>query len=245
MTAVTINRDDIDAVVFDMDGVVTDTAAVHEAAWKRLFDAYLAERFGEGAEPFSAEDYRRYVDGKSRYDGVAGFLTSRDIELPWGTTDDPPGTSTVCALGNRKNELFRAHIAEHGADAYPTTVTLLDELTAAGIRIGLISGSRNAADLLRHVGLLERFESRVDGLETARIGIPGKPAPDVFIEAARRLGAQPDRTVVVEDAIAGVEAGRAGDFALVIGVDRVGSPDELRAAGADVVVADLNEVAVA
>jgi alpha,alpha-trehalase len=240
----TIDRRRFDVVVFDMDGVITDTASVHSAAWALLFDEYLRTRVDPDAPPFSSQDYRDFVDGKTRYDGVAAFLASRDIALPWGGEDDPPDADTVCGLGNRKNVIFRRHIDEHGVDVYPSTVALLDQLEDAGIRIAVISGSRNAADVLARTGLLERFEARVDGQETARLGIPGKPDPAVFIEAARRLDATPDRAVVVEDAIAGVTAGRSGRFGLVIGVDRTGHPDELREAGADVVVPDLEEVSV-
>ena len=239
-----IDRRTVDAVVFDMDGVITDTASVHEAAWKRLFDPFLQRKLGSDAPPFSGEDYRDYVDGKMRYDGVASFLASRGIELPWGTPDDAPDMETVCGLGNRKNLLFRQHIDEHGVEAYPSTITLIEQLKAAGIGVGMISGSRNASDVLRRVGLIDRFDARVDGTETQRLGIAGKPAPDVFVEAARRMGATPERAVVVEDAIAGVDAGRRGGFALVIGVDRTGHAQELRDAGADVVVADLEEVTV-
>ena len=239
-----IDRRNVDAVVFDMDGVITDTASVHEAAWKRLFDSYLQERVGADARPFSGADYRDYVDGKMRYDGVASFLASRGIELPWGTEGDAPGVETVCGLGNRKNVLFREHIDEHGVDAYPSTIALIAQLRAAGIGVGMISGSRNATEVLRRVGLLDHFDARVDGTETQRLGIAGKPAPDVFVEAARRMGATPERAVVVEDAIAGVQAGRRGGFGLVIGVDRTGHAQELWDAGADAVVADLEEVAV-
>jgi trehalose-phosphatase len=234
----------VDAVVFDMDGVITDTASVHEAAWKRLFDAYLQRTLGAGAREFSGADYRDYVDGKMRYDGVASFLQSRGIELPWGTEQDGPDAETICGLGNRKNLLFREHIAEHGVAAYPSTIALIAQLRAAGVGVGMISGSRNATEVLHRVGLDDHFDAKVDGTETQRLGIPGKPAPDVFVEAARRMGTTPDRAVVVEDATAGVEAGRRGGFALVIGVDRTGHARELLDAGADVVVADLEEVTV-
>jgi alpha,alpha-trehalase len=240
-----IDPREIDAVVFDMDGVITDTASVHEAAWRQLFDPYLQQRLGAQAPPFSSEDYREYVDGKMRYDGVASFLASRGIELAWGTPEDDPAAETVCGLGNRKNLLFREHIAEHGVAAYPSTIALIAQLREAGIGVGMISGSRNATDVLGRVGLLDHFDAKVDGTETQRLGIPGKPAPDVFIEAARRMGATPDRAVVVEDATSGVEAGRRGGFRLVIGVDRTGHPQALRDAGADVVVPDLEEVSVA
>jgi len=239
-----IDQQRFDAVVFDMDGVITDTAKVHEAAWKRLFDDYLRTHLGPDEPPFTGDDYRRYVDGKTRYDGVAAFLGSRGITLPWGDPGDRPEKETVCGVGNRKNVLFRAHIDEHGVDPYPSTMQLIDELAAVGIRATMISGSRNASVVLERAGVADRFEAKVDGLETERLGIPGKPDPAVFIEAARRVGAQPARAVVVEDAISGVEAGRRGRFGMVIGVDRTGHPDGLRDAGADHVVADLAEVSV-
>lgn len=236
----------IDCVVFDMDGVVTDTASVHESSWKTLFDDVLEQRAaGSGFDPFTSEDYLRYVDGKNRYDGVASFLKSRGITLPWGDPSEPPGSSTVCGLGNSKNEVFRRHIAEHGVLAYPSTLELIDDLRACGVRVGLISGSRNAEDVLNRAGVAELFEARVDGMVAAELGLPGKPDPAVFIEAAQRMDASPARTVVVEDAISGVQAGRAGGFALVIGVDRAGQAEALAAAGADIVVADLDEVEVA
>jgi trehalose 6-phosphate phosphatase len=236
----------VDAVVFDMDGVITDTASVHAAAWKRLFDRYLqdrVERTGERFEPFDAdEDYRRYIDGKPRYDGVRSFLASRGIELPEGDPDDPPDRETVCGLGNRKNDFFLEHLREHGAEPYPSTVELVRELRARGVRTAAISASRNMSEVLEAAGVAELFPVRVDGLVAEELGLPGKPDPAVFVEAARRLGVDPARTAVVEDALSGVEAGRRGGFALVIGVDRTGHADALRAAGADVVVGDLGEL---
>lgn len=240
--------DRIRAVVFDMDGVVTDTASVHAAAWKRLFDEYLETRADRTDGPFvpfdQNEDYRRYVDGRPRYDGVRAFLTSRGIDLPEGDPSDPRDRETVCGLGNRKNDYFLAHLREHGAEPYPSTVTLVRDLRARGIRTAIISASRNMTVVLEVAGLADLFEVRVDGVTSAEAGLPGKPDPAIFLEAVRRLGEAPERAVVVEDAIAGVEAGRRGGFALVVGVDRTGDPDSLRSAGADVVVSDLEELRI-
>ena len=225
-----------DAAIFDLDGVVTDTASMHAAAWRRLFDDYLAsrpDRAGENRLPFTDEDYRRYVDGRSRYDGVRVFLASRRI------TEDPPA---VQALGDRKDEYFRESVKQHGVRVFDGTVVLLRSLRAAGIRVAIISASRNCVEVLKAASLDDMFEVRVDGVVAGELGLPGKPDPAVFLEAARRLQVTPNRAVVVEDALAGVAAGRRGGFGLVIGVDRTGHPDELRAAGADLVVQDLAEV---
>ncbi len=249
MRSVRIARRDLDAVVFDMDGVVTRTAAVHAAAWKRLFDAYLLRRGqAEGVEyaPFdSDDDYRRYVDGKNRYDGVASFLASRGIELPRGEPTDPPTAETVCGLGNDKNTYFLSEVERHGVRPFETTVELVRELQRHGFGTALISASRNAELILEAAGLGDLFPVRVDGMVAEELGLPGKPDPAVFIEAARRLGARPERAAIVEDAIAGVQAGRNGGFALVIGVDRSGGDTPgLLENGADVAVLDLAEVEI-
>jgi beta-phosphoglucomutase family hydrolase len=260
---VNIEKSRYDAVIFDLDGVVTQTAAVHAAAWKRLFDAYLAERAartgttpggapdpsltapGSPLRPFDLEaDYRLYVDGKPRYDGVRDFLTSRGIELPMGDPSDPPERETVCGLGNRKNAFFNAEVREHGVQTFPSTVALIHELREAGVRVGLMSSSKNTAMVLDVTGTTDLFEVRVDGVVAAEVGLPGKPDPAMYLETARRLGVAPARSVVVEDALSGVEAGRRGAFGLVIGVDRLGQAAELAKAGADVVVDDLAEVEV-
>jgi beta-phosphoglucomutase family hydrolase len=259
----TIARTEYDAVIFDLDGVVTQTAAVHAAAWKRLFDAYLAERAArEGAAPGGAAtpggasgddpyrpfdldaDYARYVDGKPRYDGVRDFLASRGIELPMGDPSDPPGRETVCGLGNGKNAFFNAEVEEHGVKTFPSTVALIHQLREAGIRVGLMSSSKNTAMVLDVTGTTDLFEVRVDGVVAAEVGLPGKPDPAMYLEAARRLGVAAARSVVIEDALSGVEAGRRGEFGLVIGVDRLGQAAELARAGADIVVVDLAEVSV-
>ncbi len=237
---------DLDAVIFDMDGVVTDTAATHAAAWKRLFDGYLEARATETGVPFvpfdGQADYERYVDGKNRYDGVRSFLESRGIVLPEGRADDPPGTGTVCAMGNDKDTYFLADVRENGVRPYPSTVRVIHDLRANGVAIGLVSASRNAPEVLAAAAVSDLFDERVDGVVAARMHLPGKPDPATFLEAARRLGVRPARAAVVEDALSGVAAGRAGAFALVVGVARAGQQDALRRAGADVAVADLAEL---
>lgn len=238
--------EEIEAVIFDMDGVITDTASVHAQAWKHLFDAYLRQRADRSGEPFVAfdpdDDYRRYVDGKPRFDGVRSFLASRGIELPDGEPNDPPDRETVCGLGNRKNDMFLDHIRAHGVEPYPSTVTLVRELQARGKGTAAISASRNMSAVLDGAGLGDLFPVTVDGTALERLGLPGKPDPAVFVEAARRLSVEPRSAAVVEDALAGVEAGARGGFGFVVGVDRTGHADALRAAGADVVVSDLGEL---
>ncbi len=233
----------LEAVLFDMDGVITDTAEAHMAAWKQLFDAYLHERDPD-AEQFSAADYRRYVDGKPRYDGVESFLRSRGIELPLGEPEDSPEKETVCGLGNRKNRYFREWLAENAVAVFPGSRALLDELERTGIRAAVFSSSRNARDVLDSAGMLERFEVKIDGEDMAEADLPGKPDPAIMCRAAERLGIAPGSCAVVEDAVAGVEAGAAGGFAQVIGIGRDDETD-LEEAGADLVVADLAELAVA
>jgi len=249
MTAprITISAADLDAVVFDMDGVVTDTAVVHRRAWQAMFDPYLAalaKRTGTSQPPFGQDDYLRYVDGKQRADGVSSFLRSRGIELPRGSAEDPHGEETAWSLANRKDEAFQHVLRTDGAQAFPSTVALVHALHAHGIGTAIISASRNCQAILDAAGIGDLFPIRVDGLESARLGLPGKPAPAVFLEAARRLGVTPGRSVVIEDALAGVQAGRDGGFGLVVGIDRVGQADALRAHGADVVVTDLSQVRV-
>lgn len=242
----TISRDDFDAVIFDLDGVVTDTASVHAAAWQRMFDEYLAARAEAGGIPFQPfdpdADYRLYVDGKPRSDGVRSFFQSRGISLPEGRADDPPGAGTIEGLGKLKNGYFLARIEEQGVDVYETTVTLLRDLRRHGFKTAIISASRNCAMILEAVNLMSLFDARVDGEIAETLAIAGKPAPDIFFEAARRLGAAPERSVVVEDAIAGVQAGRAGGFGLVVGVARHGGEEALRREGAGVVVKDLSGI---
>ncbi|MCZ7629006.1 MAG: beta-phosphoglucomutase family hydrolase [Microthrixaceae bacterium] len=226
----------IEAVIFDTDGVVTRTATVHFAAWKQLFDEFLAAHAtGDAAAPFTDADYRHHVDGISRYDGVDAMLRSRGIELPWGDPSDAPGVTTVCAVANTKNEAFAETVRRQGVEPYLTTRRFIEALHAAGIRTAVISASRNCGMVLEVAGMADLFEVRVDGIDQAEMGFAGKPAPDVFLEAARRLGVEPSRAAVVEDAISGVAAGRAGGFGLVIGLDRSLNPEPL-AAHADLVV---------
>ncbi len=241
-----ITRDRFDAVLFDLDGVLTATARLHAAAWKRMFDEYLAARAagrGERFEPFEiATDYKLHVDGKLRYDGVRSFLLSRGIDLPWGDPDDSPERETVCGLGNRKNELISELLETEGVDVYEESVAWVRQLRGRGLAIAVVSASKNCGRVLDAAGIADLFEIRVDGIVAAQLGLPGKPAPDTFLEGARRLGVDPRRAVIVEDAVSGVQAGRAGGFGLVIGVDRHGDPAALGAGGADVVVADLGEL---
>jgi trehalose-phosphatase len=236
------------AAVFDLDGVVTFTARLHAAAWKDLFDAYLrerSERTGEPLRPFTDEDYRTFVDGRPRYDGVRTFLASRGIELPEGEPSDPPEAETIAGLGNRKNELFRARLEREGADVDAEAVRLLRELREAGVPVGVATSSRNGPLVLEKAGLADLFDARVDGVISAELGLPGKPAPDIFLECLRRLGrTEPDATMMAEDATAGVEAGRAGGFGLVLGVDRTGHGLALREHGAHWVISDFGQVTV-
>lgn len=229
------------AVIFDMDGVITDTARSHAQSWATMFNEYLSTR-EETQRTFTEDDYLRYVDGKPRYDGVRSFLQSRGIDLPEGTPDDPPDAETVCGLGNRKNELFLEALQQSGADAYPSTQRVIDELRSRGVPVAVITSSRNADEVLGSAGVGDLFDVKVDGNDSAQLGLAGKPEPDIFVEAARRLGVAPERTAVVEDAQAGVEAGCRGGFALVVGVDRSGQAVDLRASGADIVVSDLGQL---
>jgi beta-phosphoglucomutase family hydrolase len=241
-----ITPDRFDAVLFDMDGVLTSTAEIHSSSWKTMFDDFLRHRAAEKKEPFRPfdiqTDYKRYVDGKLRYEGVRSFLASRDIALAEGTPEDPPTVETVCGLGNRKDELVKAAIAQGKVESYPDSVALVGRLREQGIRTAVVSASNNCEEVLRVAGILDLFELRVDGVVASTLSLPGKPAPDTFLEAARVLGVSPARAVVVEDAIAGIQAARTGGFGLVVGVDRGGSGDALRAEGADVVVTDLAEL---
>jgi beta-phosphoglucomutase family hydrolase len=234
--------DTFDAVLFDLDGVITASATLHRACWKQMFDEYLSTRAaeaGEPFEPFTDADYKRYVDGRLRYDGVRSFLESRGIVLPEGDPEDPPAGETVCGLGNRKNALIVAVLAERGIDTYHDAVALIGRLRSRNVRLGVVSASKNCGAMLEAAGLSHLFEVQVDGSVAGELGLPGKPAPDTFLEGARRLGVVPERAVVVEDAISGVQAGRAGGFGLVVGVDRTGDADALADNGADVVVDDL------
>ncbi len=234
------------ALLFDLDGVITRTATLHAASWKRLFDEYLAEHAKRTGQPFVAfdlvGDYRRYVDGKPRYDGVQSFLASRGMAIPWGSPGDPPTSETVCGLGNRKDRYFDEALRERGVQIFPEAVSLIRDVRARGLKTAVVSSSKNCAPILKRAGILDLFDARVDGVEAERLHLPGKPAPDTFLEAARRLGVAPDQAVVVEDAISGVEAGKRGGFR-VVGVDEGGHGDVLREHGADLVVSHLGEFA--
>ena len=241
-----ISRDQYDAVLLDLDGVITDTASMHAACWKQMFDAYLQQRAAERGEPFRpfeiATDYRLYVDGKPRSDGVRDFLTSRGIQLPEGSPDDSPQADTVGGLGNRKNDLVNNVIAEVGVEPYAGSVKFIHQLRHQGFKIAVVTSSQNCEAVLKAVKLDAFFEVRVDGNMIRAQQLAGKPAPDTFLTAAQRLGVTPARAVVIEDAISGVQAGRSGNFGLVIGVARKGNAEELRHHGAHLVVHDLGEL---
>jgi len=234
------------ACLFDLDGVLTETAKVHAAAWKEMFDQFLrarSARNGDDFVPFDlTDDYGEYVDGKPRYDGVRSFLASRGIELPEGQPDDPANAETVCALGNRKNEIVLRMIREQGVEAYEGSRRYLEAAREAGLRRAVVSSSTNCHDVLVAAGIEQFFEARIDGVVAEREHLKGKPAPDTFLAGARALDVTPDAAAVFEDALAGVEAGRAGGFACVVGVDRVGHAEALREHGASIVVRDLAEL---
>ncbi len=260
----TVELGRFEAAVFDLDGVITFTARVHAAAWKELFDQYLrlrADRLGEPFRPFEQSDYQKYVDGKPRYDGVASFLQSRDIHLPRGTPTDSPEQETICGLGNRKNLLFNAKVREMGVDVDWEAVRFVRELRTRGARVGLASSSKNAIPVLERAGLSDLFQATVDGVDSERFGLRGKPQPDIFLfclkklldraftpaEAAAALARGPvvseaRHAMVVEDAIAGVQAGHRGGFGLVLGVDREHHAAALQENGADMVIRDFREI---
>lgn len=236
----------VTACLFDLDGVLTRTAIVHAAAWKQMFDEFLRDwstRTGQPFVPFDAgADYDTYVDGRPRLEGTQGFLKSRGIDLPEGSADDPPGERTVHGLSNRKNDLVLRMLRERGVEVYEGSVRYVEAVRNAGLSTAVVSSSANTAEVLEAAGISHLFDARIDGVVAAERHLAGKPAPDTFVAGATALGVGPDRAAVFEDALAGVEAGRGGDFALVVGVDRVGQADELRHHGADVVVADLSEL---
>ncbi|MFJ5556963.1 beta-phosphoglucomutase family hydrolase [Streptomyces sp. NPDC093250] len=234
--------DDILACLFDLDGVVTRTAEVHAAAWKQTFDDFLRAREGDAFRPFTDADYDAYVDGLPRADGVRTFLASRDITLPEGAPDDPPDADTVHGLGNRKNELLLERIRAGGVTAYDGTLRYIEAVRARGLRTAIVSSSANCREVLRSIHAEHLFDVRIDGVVAAERGLPGKPRPDTFLAAARDLGVEPSRAAVFEDALAGMDAGRAGGFGYVVGVDRAGRADALYAHGADVVVTDVAEL---
>jgi beta-phosphoglucomutase family hydrolase len=236
----------VTACLFDLDGVLTQTAKVHSAAWKQMFDEYLrgrARRTDEAFVPFDPiREYDQYVDGKPRYDGVRALLASRGVKLPEGDPSDAPGTETIDGLGNRKNEIVLRLIREQGVQPYEGSVRYVKAAQAAGLRRAVVSSSTNCRDVLAAAGIHDLFEAIIDGVVAEREHLQGKPAPDTFLAGARALGVEPAEAVVFEDALAGVEAGRAGRFGFVVGVDRVGQAEALRAHGADLVVDDLAEL---
>lgn len=238
--------DDTRACLFDLDGVLTDTASVHAAAWKQMFDDLLrarAERDGTEFVPFDvATDYGPYVDGRPRLDGTRGFLASRGIELPEGGADDPPDAETVTALSTRKNDLVQEKIRSVGVEVYPGSVRYLRAVREAGLATAVVSSSANAGQVLEVADLARYIDRRVDGVTARERGLPGKPAPDTFLAAAADLGVDKARAVVFEDALAGVASGKAGGFGFVVGVDRLDHADKLREQGADIVVQDLGEL---
>jgi beta-phosphoglucomutase family hydrolase len=234
------------ACLFDMDGVVTRTAVVHDAAWKGMFDDFLRQRAtqtGEKFVPFDpVQDYDEYVDGKPRLDGTRSFLQSRGIDLPEGSPDDKPGTPTIYGLSNEKNELVVEKIRTDGVKVYDGTIRYIKAVRAAGLRTAIVSSSANTVDVLNSAGIAGLFDARVDGIVARERNLKGKPAPDTFLAAAQDLNVTPDHAAVFEDALAGVEAGHAGHFALTVGVDRVGQADALREHGADIVVTDVAQL---
>ena len=243
---ITIDLSTFDAFLFDLDGVITRTAGLHASAWKKLFDDYLAaeaERTGSPFVPFDiVADYRAHVDGKPRHAGIRDFFASRGIRLPDGTPQDDPSQDTVHGLGKRKNRYFLASLEQEGVRVFQSAVALVRAARALGVKTAVVSSSRNTAAILRVARLTDLFQVRVDGVEVVRLGLPGKPDPAMFLEAARRLGVQPARGVVFEDATAGVTAGRGGGFGLVVGVGDADHAERLRQHGAHVVVADLGTI---
>ncbi|MFF9299577.1 HAD family hydrolase [Streptomyces sp. NPDC014764] len=234
--------DGIRACLFDLDGVITETAVVHADAWRQTFNDFLRRRDGDSYRPFDETDYDEYVDGRPRADGVRTFLESRDIHLPEGDPSDPPDRLTVNGLGNRKNELLLELIRTRGVEAYDGTIRFIEAVRAAGLHTAVVSSSANCREVLRSIDAEDLFDARIDGIVAAERHLPGKPNPDTFLAAARDLGVEPKAAAVFEDALAGMDAGRSGHFGYVVGVDRVGQADALRAHGADVVVRDLADL---
>lgn len=235
-----------EAVIFDMDGVITKTALTHAHAWKKMFDEYLLKREAEHGEAFveftHANDYLPYVDGKPRYKGVLSFLESRGIHIPFGDPSDAPGIETICGLGNQKNIAFNEVLENEGVEVYPSTVALINELKNAGIKLGVASSSKNCKPVLERVNLLDIFDARVDGVVSAELGLHGKPEPDIFTTACDTVGVKYEKAIVVEDAVSGVQAGKKGKFGLTLGIARENNRKELEENGADVVVEDLEEI---
>lgn len=241
-----VTSESFDAILFDMDGVLTDTARVHAECWKKLFDEFLKQRcvvIGETFRPFDIDlDYTHHLDGKPRTEGIADFLGSRGIQLPCGDSRKAGDKTTIHGLGNRKNELVNAALEEQGVEAYNDAVALVRDVRSLGLRTAVVSSSTNCQAVLEAAGIATLFDLRFDGVAASRFGLPGKPAPDTYLKAAEEIGCSPGRSVVIEDAIAGVQAGKAGGFGLVIGVDRNGNGMRLQANGADIVVRDLGQI---
>jgi beta-phosphoglucomutase family hydrolase len=232
----------VTACLFDLDGVLTGTAELHKAAWKETFDALLRARDGAEFAPFTDSDYNNYVDGRPRFDGVRAFLAAREVVLPEGAPDDPPSAETVHGVGNRKNVRVQQIIGERGVNPYPGSVRYLEAAKAAGIRIAVVTSSANGEAVLEAADLTGYVEARIDGVVITERGLRGKPAPDSFLAGAEALGVAKENAAVFEDALSGVQAGKTGGFGFVVGVDRVGQTEALRAHGADVVVTDLAEL---
>lgn len=241
-----VSRDRFDAVLFDLDGVITNTAKLHAECWKNVFDCFLKERARTIGEPFRSfdvqSDYKDYVDGKPRYAGVQSFLESRNITLAYGSPEDASDKNTVCGLGNRKDELLESELKSNGVEIFRGTISWLRHLRRLGLKTAVVSSSKHCQAVLDVAGIAGLFEARVDGNMAEELGLKGKPAPDTYLKAAQILGVEPRRAVVVEDALSGVQAGRDGGFGLVIGVDRLGDAEALRENGADLVVTDLREL---
>jgi len=241
-----ITKEKFDAILFDMDGVLTATAKVHASCWKKMFDEYLKKVAAENNKPFvpfnKDKDYKLYVDGKPRYDGVRSFLKSRNITLPEGTPDSSPDSLTVCGLGNRKNTLINEVLESDGVEVYPGSLKFVKYILGLKMKTAVVSSSKNCQAIIKAGKIGDLFQTRVDGVVSAQLKLSGKPAPDIFIQAAKNLGVELKRAVVVEDAISGVQAGRNGKFGLVVGVNREGDPQVLLDNGADIVVNDLGEL---
>ncbi len=234
------------AMILDLDGVVTQTSRVHARAWKEMFDEYLEKRDkeeGESVQSYNPDvDYDKYISGKPRYEGVKSFLESRDIELPYGDPSDKPDQETICGLGNKKNRIFLNLLKKNGVDAYEGAVEHIKLWREKGLKIAVVSSSRNCAQVLEAAGITDLFDVRVDGVTAREEKLKGKPQPDLFLDAARKLGVEPEHAVVYEDAVAGVQAGHAGKFGLVIGIARTGNDDDLRENGADIVIHNFDEL---
>jgi beta-phosphoglucomutase family hydrolase len=241
-----ITREKYDALLFDLDGVLTDTANLHAACWKKMFDAFLQKHADENDIPFQpfdiGKDYRQYVDGRLRYEGVRSFLESRGIRLPQGEPDDLPGYESITGLGNLKDRMVKEALRSEGIEVYEGSVSFIRHMRREGFKTAVVSASENCKAVLQAAGIEDLFDARVDGEVAARLNLPGKPAPDTFLEAAKELGSRPERAVVFEDALSGIQAGRDGGFGLVVGIEHHGNRQALEAHGADIVVRDLREL---